>query len=126
LVAAGCVIDASDCHKRLTKGACERARADFGECMWLEVRAPIIENGECRSDAPSRGECIGYNADTNAGCFAIDCGAGEQETIYFEAADGGVKTFMSPHCGGGPVGGDWQECVAGPDTPPECACACAP
>lgn len=123
----GCAsVDAAECDKFETKRACEQAEAELGECMWLEVRAPVVNaDGSCAADAPTHGECVGYNTDTNAGCGLQECGGDETRTIFFQSADDHIETFESPHCGGAPVSGDWQEC-AGDESTPECSCACAP
>jgi hypothetical protein len=127
LVAGGCVIEATECDRFKTKRSCERREADLGECVWLEVRAPIVEaDGTCRADPPSHGECIGLTADTNQGCFGVECEGEHPGPAFFQHEGDRVVTFVNPHCGGSIFTGDWQSCGTGPEAPPECACACAP
>lgn|SRR5689334_2150148 len=123
VIAGGCVIEASECDKLETRRSCERARAEFGECAWLEVRAPVVEeDGTCRANPPSHGECIGLSSDTNQGCGGVVCEGDRPGPAFFRTDGDRVETFVNPHCGGS-VFGEWEACA---DDPAECACACAP
>lgn len=119
-------IDPADCDRFETKHACERADAEPDGCFWLEVREPTVVDDACAADPSSHGECIGYVLGTEQGCSAIECGGEQGESVFFQIVDDRVQTFVSPHCGGGPVTGDWQSCGLGSDAPAECGCACAP
>ncbi|HWB79026.1 MAG TPA: hypothetical protein VG755_28895 [Nannocystaceae bacterium] len=127
VLAVGCVIEASECDELETKRSCERARAELGECAWLEVRAPVVEeDGTCRANPPSHGECVGFSRDTSQGCMGPTCeGNDAGGPTLFRVEGDRVETFVSPVCGGSLFTADeWQPC-GGEDAPAECDCACA-
>jgi hypothetical protein len=125
VVVGGCVVEASECDELETQRSCERAKAESGECRWLEVRAPVVEaDGTCRADAPSHGECIGVSADTSQGCVGVQCEGESAGPVFWQTDGDRVETMVSPFCGGRIFTGEWEACGVADESPAACACAC--
>lgn len=89
--------------------------------MTLRAAVVVEEDGTCRADVPSHGECIGLNADTSRGGGVV-CEGDQAGPAFFRTDGDRVETFVNPHCGGN-VFGAWE---ASDEALAECACACAP